>query len=261
MMDPDLPLHMISTDFDGTIHEEFSDPPMPVALVEVLALLQSKGVLWVINTGRDMASLMESLGRARVQIRPDYLVLIEREIYRNDKGHYVPLEPWNQTCHAEHASLFLEVADSIGQLRESLMQRFDAVFYEDAWSPLCAIARTNGQMDAIQGELDVFCEGHPRLTTVRNDIYVRLSHVAYSKGTALAELQRQLGISPEKTLAAGDHMNDEPMLRRHYARHLVAPDNAIRTIKEQVIAEGGWVMKERAGEAVLAALSRLGLVG
>ena len=65
------PIQLLSTDFDGTLFAEFEQPPVPYELVALIADLQVNGVKWVINTGRDMASLMESLARARVNIQPD----------------------------------------------------------------------------------------------------------------------------------------------------------------------------------------------
>ena len=144
-------------DFDGTIHEDFATPRIPHALQEAIAAFQARGGLWVINTGREMASLMESLGRGHVAVQPDYLILVEREIYRRDHGRYVPVEPWNGRCTADHAELFRASEQPIRRLMESLSERFDATFYQDAFSPLCVIARSNPQMDAIQAELDAFC--------------------------------------------------------------------------------------------------------
>ncbi|MEI6358373.1 MAG: hypothetical protein WCP53_14930, partial [Verrucomicrobiota bacterium] len=81
-------LRLISTDFDGTIHTDFGDAPVPVALQDKLIELRAQGVLWVINTGRDLASLMESIGRARMKVMPDYVVTVEREIHRHVGGLY-----------------------------------------------------------------------------------------------------------------------------------------------------------------------------
>lgn len=250
-------LKLISTDFDGTIHEDFADAPIPVALERRLGELQASGVIWVINTGREMASLMESLARSHVQIRPDYLILVEREIFRNNRGHYVPVEPWNTRCNQDHARLFADLAVELPDLLEGLQSRYDATFYNDPWSPLCAIARTNPQMDAIEAELSAFAGGWPEMAVVRNDVYVRFSHIGYSKGTALAEMQRILGISPEHTLAAGDHLNDLSMLVPRVARYLVAPANAVPAVKQQIQTHGGWNMEQRTGMAVLAALDRV----
>src|SRR5690242_307909 len=97
-----LPIKLISTDFDGTIFAEFENPPIPVQLQELIGSLQKRGARWIINTGRDMSSLMEALARARVTIQPDYLVLVEREIYRHDGARYVGVEPWNAECTRSH---------------------------------------------------------------------------------------------------------------------------------------------------------------
>ena len=146
-------LRLVSTDFDGTIHEEHAEVPIPLVFQERIATLQARGVRWVINTGREMQSLMETLGRSGATVRPDYLVLVEREIFVNDRGHYVPVEPWNTHCHQDHARLFASMAESVPDLLEGLQSRHDAMFYDDPWSPLCAIARSIEQMDRIEAEL------------------------------------------------------------------------------------------------------------
>jgi hydroxymethylpyrimidine pyrophosphatase-like HAD family hydrolase len=250
------PLRLLSTDFDGTIHEDFARPPIPTELQEWIAAFQARGGVWVINTGREMASLLESLGRAHVHVHPDHLILVEREIHRREHGRYVPFEPWNSQCSRDHAEVFSAFSRELADLFEHLTERYDATFYNDSFSPLCAIADSNAQMDSIQSELDEFCRSVPRLAPVRNDVYVRLSHVAYSKGTALAELARTLGIRPEETAAAGDHLNDLPMLRRQFAHRLVAPTNALSVVKAQVTAEGGYLAAGTAGHGVLEALQR-----
>ncbi|MCB1128575.1 MAG: HAD hydrolase family protein, partial [Verrucomicrobiae bacterium] len=87
---------LISTDFDGTLHADHEDPPVPVSLQQLLGDLQQQGATWVINTGRDLTSLMEGMARARMQVRPDYLVLVEREIYVHRDHRYEPLADWNE---------------------------------------------------------------------------------------------------------------------------------------------------------------------
>ena len=96
-------IKLISTDFDGTLFAEFENPPIPIELQAQIAELQARGVKWVINTGRDMSSLMEALGRAGISIEPDYLVLVEREIHFHQDSQYVGLEEWNGACTRAHA--------------------------------------------------------------------------------------------------------------------------------------------------------------
>jgi hydroxymethylpyrimidine pyrophosphatase-like HAD family hydrolase len=255
----DMPdeLKLISTDFDGTIHTDFGDAPVPLALQDKLAGLQARGVLWVINTGRDLASLMESIGRARLKVLPDYAVTVEREIHRHVGGHFEPVEPWNTQCQHDHAHAFGDSAEDLHALMAELETRFDANFYADHWSPLCAIARSNAQMDSIQAELETFCQGTPTLVPVRNDVYVRLSHRGYSKGTALREIQRLTGLTPAHTLAAGDHLNDLPMLLPEVARWLVTPANGLPPVKAQVARHGGYLALLPCGDGILEALNRM----
>lgn len=247
---------LIATDFDGTLFAEFENPPVPPELEATLAALQARGVRWVINTGRDLPSLLETLGRARLRVQPDFLVLVERELYQHDGIRYVPWEDWNRRCAAAHAALFARVLPDVPRLTAWVHARFEAMVYADAYSPFCLVANRLEDADAICAYLEAYCREVPGLTVVRNDVYARFSHADFSKGTALAELTRRLGLSADAVLAAGDHLNDLPMLRRAYARWLLCPANAVPAVQEQVRREGGEVSPLRHGYALSAALSR-----
>jgi HAD superfamily hydrolase (TIGR01484 family) len=232
---------MLSTDFDGTLFAEFENPPVPLKLQKLIGDLQAQGAIWVINTGRDLSSLMEAIGRSHLSVKPDYLVLVEREIYSHEDSQYVELADWNRDCAHAHAELFLRVRDDVPQLMSWVNERFSATVYEDPYSPFCLIAERNEDADVIHEYLNLYCEKIPNLTVVRNDVYARFSHTGYNKGTALAELSRRLQISSENILAAGDHLNDLPMLSYKYARYLVSPRNAIEPVKALVKSQKGYV--------------------
>ena len=129
-------------------------------------------------------------------------------------------------------------------------ERFDASVYEDSYSPFCLIAEDNRDADVIHEYLKAYCAQVPRLTVVRNDVYARFSHEAYSKGTTLSEIARRLGVAPAYVLAAGDHLNDLPMLSHEHARWLVAPSNAIELVKQAVRRQEGYVSDEPHGYGV-----------
>src|SRR5436190_16049736 len=132
-----LPIKLLSTDFDGTLFAEFENPPIPVELQKLIAELQASGVKWAINTGREMASLMEALERAGVTIEPDYLVLVEREIHRHHESQYVGLEPWNNTCSRVQMEIFTRVREDLPKIVAWINARFHARIYEDLYSPFC----------------------------------------------------------------------------------------------------------------------------
>ncbi len=248
------PIKLISTDFDGTIFAEFQNPPIPRALQTLIADLQARGARWVINTGRDMSSLLEALGRARVTIRPDYLVLVEREIYQHSDSAYVSVADWNTACHRAHEEVFAQVRPLVPELVAWVESRFDATLYADAYSPFCLIADSNGDADQIQARVEELCRAIPKLAFVRNDVYARFSHVDFNKGTALAEITRRLGLTAAEVFAAGDHLNDLPMLNRRYARFLAAPANAVAPVQQALRRQGGYLSTGLCGEGVAEAL-------
>jgi len=245
-----LPIKLISTDFDGTLFAEFESPPIPEALQKLIGDLQSQGATWVINTGRDMSSLMEALARARISVEPDYLVLVEREIHCHVRSRYVGLEEWNAACASAHAELFARVRADLPRIIAWISSRFHAQLYEDAYSPFCLIAGNNGDADAIHEYLNEYARGIPFLTVVRNDVYARFGHESFNKGTSLAEITRRLGLSSEVVFAAGDWLNDLPMLSRRYARWLAAPDNAVEAVKHAVRQQEGYVSELPHGDGV-----------
>lgn len=249
-----LPIKLISTDFDGTLFAEFENPPIPEKLQRLLGDLQSRGAKWVINTGRDMSSLMEALARARISIQPDYLVLVEREIYFRDGVRYTGLAEWNSECARLHEELFARVELDLPRLTAWVNARFKATVYQDPFSPFCLLAGDNGDADAIYEYLVEYSRSVPNLVVVRNDVYARFSHAAYNKGTALAELTRRLNLTAEEVFAAGDHLNDEPMLSRNYARCLAAPQNAVEPVKSIVRSQKGFVSELSHGNGVAEAL-------
>jgi len=251
----DLPIKLISTDFDGTLFAEFETPPIPEALTTLIGQLQQQGVKWVINTGRDMASLMESLGRARIPVQPDYLVLVEREIFEHADGRYTAVVEWNDACAVDHAKLFARVLPDVPNLESWITGRFKATVYEDPHSPLCVIAANNGDMDVIYDQLEKYCEKVPELTVVRNDVYARFSHVKYDKGTALAEITRRLGLNSSAVFAIGDHLNDLPMLQAKHAAHLAAPANSVPATLAAVRDADGYLCRNETGQGVLEALN------
>jgi hydroxymethylpyrimidine pyrophosphatase-like HAD family hydrolase len=249
-----MPIKLISTDFDGTLFAEFENPPVPLKLQDQIARLQASGAKWVINTGRDLSSLLESVSRAHLTIQPDYTVTVEREIHRHESSRYLEDRAWNRSCRQAHAELFRRVRPHLPVIREWVQSRFSATIYEDIYSPFCLIAARFEEALVIYEYLHEYCRQIPHLSLVCNDVYARFSHDAFNKGTALAEIARQCGCTAAETFAVGDHLNDVPMLSRQYAHCLAAPANAIESIKELVRGQSGRVSDLLHGHGVADAL-------
>jgi hydroxymethylpyrimidine pyrophosphatase-like HAD family hydrolase len=97
----------------------------------------------------------------------------------------------------------------------------------------------------------------PELAYQRNTIYLRFTHRDFDKGSALAELARQLGLPASSLFAAGDNYNDLSMLRRSVAHHLACPANALPAVQAQVAAEGGHLLPAPASRGMAHALAAL----
>src|ERR1043166_4120877 len=155
-------IKLISTDFDGTLFAEFENPPIPEKLQSLIGQLQSQGAKWVINTGRDMSSLMEALARSKISVQPDYLVLVEREIHSHDGSCYVGVEEWNRECDRAHDAIFAKVRKDLPRIISWINGSFKATLYEDAYSPFCLIAGNNGDADIIHEYLEDYCREIPQ---------------------------------------------------------------------------------------------------
>lgn len=245
-----LPIQLISTDFDGTLFAEFENPPVPQKLQSLLTDLQSRGAKWVVNTGRDLPSLMEGLGRGHLSVKPDFLVLVEREIYIRQGSQYVEHSEWNRRCAQIHADLFARVEADLPRLTAWIQDRFDALIYEDSYSPFCFIADHLEDAEKIHNYLNDYCKQVPNLMVMRNDVYARFCHKAYHKGSALAEIERLSGVGKDHTFASGDHLNDLPMLSSEYARYLVVPNNAIDAVKTAIREHQGYISPFNCGLGV-----------
>lgn len=246
----ELPLKIICTDFDGTLHAPGSTPAVPYELQELIGDLQAQGVRWIVNTGRDLTGLVAIMEDAGLSIRPDYLVVVEREIHGLTGRKYVPWTQWNEKCHREQQVLFGRIYERLPELVNWIHQRFHAYVYKDDYSPFCLAAATNADTDVIMAYLAEFFRDERELTVVRNDVYARFSHIAYNKGTALEAIARKLEIGTDEVFVAGDHYNDLAMLSRKYGRWLVAPSNAIAEVKSAVSRQEGFVSEQSCGHGV-----------
>jgi len=247
-------LQLICTDFDGTLHSEFTKPAVPIALQEKIRKLQENGIKWIINTGRTLEDILYGMKAAELTVRPNYIVVVEREIYQDKNGEYQPHSKWNERCAAAQSALFAHISGRLPEIFEWVNLHFTASVYEDQWSPFCLIAGNNSDADAIQEFVEKKFADEPLLSFVRNDVYARLSHAEYTKGTALKEVARLLNIPCEGILTAGDHWNDISMLQPECAQWVVAPANAIPEVAEYVRSINGFIAPSDCGLGVLEGL-------
>jgi len=255
--DGELPLRLLSLDFDGTMVGPWVEGKAAVSeeLVGCLAALRKRGALLAINTGRSL-SLVDQ-GMELFPAIPDFALTTEREIFRWTKEGWEPFSDWNQQCHRDHEELFTEAALLLAEIEAYILSERQVRAYREYGRLVGLIAQNDDEMDRIVQYLRLQCSRVANFSFQRNSIYLRFCHAVYHKGSVLKALQTRLGIPPQETFAAGDNFNDLPMLDPGIAQHLACPSNSVEEVKETVRRHGGFVADLAGGDGIAQALRRI----
>lgn len=247
-------IHLISTDFDGTLVSHASDPVFDRDCMELIRELQYNGAFWAINTGRSVALLEEGLEDFVFPLQPDFILTSERDVFRPTADGWEPFGDWNARCAQAHAELYANSSSVLAEVVTFVSRQTKARVIYEADEPAGVIATSEEEMDRLTKFIDEAKAGEPKFHYQRNTIYLRFCHADYHKGAALEELSRLTEIPREAIFAAGDHHNDLPMLDGRYAGLPACPANAIAEVKEAVRRAGGWVAEKEFGAGVHEAL-------
>jgi hypothetical protein len=248
-------IKLLSTDFDGTLVDHEARPPVQPSLFALLAELRREGVIWAINTGRELEHIDDGLREFGFPLQPDYVLTSEREVFhRGADGDWEDFGDWNARCYRAHDDLFAAAGSLLADVGEFLAREVQAHPIYDGPRMVGLAAANDAEMDRVCAFLDRERVRVPGFNYHRNTIYVRFSHEDYSKGTALAELGRLLDISPNEIFAAGDHFNDLPMLDGVHARWVGCPSNAVAEVKTLVRSAGGYVASSPCSGGVVEAI-------
>jgi hydroxymethylpyrimidine pyrophosphatase-like HAD family hydrolase len=251
-----LPAAILSFDFDGTLHDPASDPPVPVEFFEVIrGLREEKQVVWGINTGRSMHHMVEGFVESRFPFLPDWVVAREREIYfPNGLGRWVPHLPWNTRCEKEVHGLFKRLRKLLARIRHEIEEHTGAQWLEMEGEPAGLISRTEEEMEWIVGHIAPMVADEPHLAWQRNSIYLRFGHRDYQKGSSLGEIARFHNLPAARCFAMGDSHNDVEMLDPDHAGMTACPANAVPEIRAQVTSNGGLVARGIHGAGAIEAM-------
>ncbi|MEO8206676.1 MAG: HAD-IIB family hydrolase [Chthoniobacterales bacterium] len=244
-------IHLLSTDFDGTLIGHPSDGRCISLFGDILKQHKEAGYRWVINTGRSFEHTLEGVAHFQAPVEPDFLIALEREIYcRDEQGEWQEHLEWNNTCRRQHRVLFEEVRPLMALLCAYIADSSDVNLISDGDQPVGLITTSEEVMHRVVEVIEEHGREYPNFSYQRNTIYLRFCHREYHKGSALSEIGRMLNIPAQNILAAGDNYNDLGMLDGKHARMTACPDNAIPEVKQRVREAGGYVASKKWAEGI-----------
>ena len=253
-------IRLLSTDFDGTLVAHGSDPVLDRGCMECIEMLQAKGVIWAINTGRSVDLLESGLTDFEFPIHPDFILTSERDVFRpasNGAAKWEPFGDWNERVARKHAELFHSAEGVLAEVVDFVNQKTKARLLYHSAGLEGLVAENEDELDRVTEFIDRARAKQPQFHYQRNTVYLRFCHADYHKGAALAELSRLLEIPREEIFAAGDHHNDISMLDGRFAAYPACPANAIPEVKKAVASAGGYVASKSFGAGVHEALRSL----
>src|SRR6266487_86233 len=251
-----LRIQLLSTDFDGTLVSHLGEPALDRPCMESIRKLQNAGAIWAINTGRSVDLLESGLANFEFQMRPDFILTTERDVFRpgGNGDKWEPFGDWNDRCARDHAELFSSAQPVLAEVVDFVTQETKARLIYDSDRLEGLAVENEEEMEHIARFIEQARAAHPKFDYQRNGIYLRFCHADYHKGAALAELARLIELPRDNIFAAGDHHNDISMLDGKVAAMPSCPSNAVDEVKDAVRNAGGFVAEREHGAGVYDAL-------
>src|SRR5438034_468636 len=121
-------IQLLSIDFDGTLVSHVGEPALNRQCVELIRELQDVGAIWAINTGRSVDLLESGLTNFEFQIRPDFILTTERDVFRRggNGDKWEPFGDWNDRCARDHAELFSSAQPVLAEVIDFVTQETNA---------------------------------------------------------------------------------------------------------------------------------------
>ncbi len=237
-------IRLIATDLDGTLIGNADEFPMYSEFRDRLMRLQREnGTAWAVITGRTFRSFREFFAPLKVMgLAPDVIIIRHAYIYTLGKFGYKPHVFWNlrillllwldrmqsRRAIAEWHAVITRVSHGVRTVkrkRNRLWLRFNT---EEAAA--FAAAELGRRVDSFH---------HFKVFHYRKEVDVR--SVPFTKGMALSQMARHMGIDRENILAIGNGHNDISALDGSVAKFTGCPANSEAEVMSVVHESGGHI--------------------
>jgi Cof subfamily protein (haloacid dehalogenase superfamily) len=266
-------IRLIASDMDGTLLD--GDGQVPASFWPVLDAVLAAGILFSPASGRQYQTLQAVFGdRAGLVyiaengtnvVRDGVSIAVEPVV-----GSIIaPIVEWVRATAASGADLgivvcgaasaYIERSDEafLSQVRPyyAALQSVDDVTVAAAGDEILKLAIFDAGRAETRTGPAISALGLPADVVISGQNWVDIMRPGANKGTALTQLQRQLGISREQTMAFGDFLNDAEMLDA--AGHSYAMANAHPSITARARHQAPSNLDDGVVTSILAALPGL----
>jgi hypothetical protein len=190
-------------------------------------------------------------------IEPDFVISRHAFIYQRSRyGYYWPHWLWNVRVLWLQWRDELEVRRALPTVRRAVLSRnpFAHVIFRNR-QRICFRfdddGATNFGAEIIREEVKPY--KYLQVFQFPGEVDVRT--VPFTKGLAVTELARHLGIGPSRILAIGDGHNDISMMEMNASCRTACPGNAAPEVMEVVHRTGGHIASERSLSGVMEILA------
>ena len=247
-------IQLIATDLDGTLIGGASEFPFYSKFNELMReLWETNGTRWAACTGRTFRSYRSFFTPMRmVGMRPDYVVIRHAYIYRHTSFGYLPHALWNINTLYELWRERVEVARAIDSWHEMIAGGSLGVRTVRRSNDRLCLRFDSEKSAVVAGDLlreKTKPYRHVHVFSYLMEVDVRI--VPFTKGLAVSELARHLGIPREKVLAMGNGHNDISMLNGRVSGMTGCPAGSEPEVMEAVHKSGGHVAKSRSLKGVM----------
>ena len=260
-------IRLVATDIDGTLFTE-GRGYLDTDFIDVVRKLRKKGIRFVIASGRGY----ESIARVFEPLIDDVIILAENGGYAREGDRVLFTKAYERDIFMEALDYvrgfnprFLMTASCLDNYTESKEEAFIQKLeegYHVIWKRVDDL-KQYWQDDFLKIALYLYEDSQKTASIMKEHFGNRLCVMAtgtywidlvpygVDKGWGLSNVQKQLGISREETIAFGDNGNDIAMLKRAVESY------AVSNAREEVKKVAAHVIGDCRDGAVTAVLQEL----
>jgi len=243
-----LDIRLIVIDFDGTLMGSGNEFHLYNTFRDKIQEFQmTKNAAWAVCTGRSRESFRHVFESMRlIGIVPNYLIIRHAYIYSLTRFGYMPHFTWNlRTRHL----LWMErlrvcnVLEECCDMAAGSASRGGCIRRTKNWARMRFDSEETTASVANMVREKIKPYRNLRMLKFVREIDIRL--VPFTKGLAVSELARHIGIGKENVLTIGDGHNDISMFDANVASYTGCPVNAEPEVMEIVFERRGHIAKSR----------------